>query len=184
MSYSLDTPTITYRIDADDRLVSVNDAFLSFARKNAGEELTLEALLHQPLWKYIADEESRLLYRFILGRVRSGQPIALQLRCDSPVCRREIELEMCRLPPNQVHFDSRTLDEQARAYVALLDSTVPRTFSVISICSWCKKVQVPGHGWFEAEDATELLQLVDVAEQPRLAHIVCFDCYRKVLTYR
>lgn len=178
-----DPRTISYTIDSDDRLVAVNDDFESFAHENDGSTLSTDSLLHQPLWHFIQDEETRMLYRFILGRVRSGQPITLHMRCDSPLCRRTIELQIGRQAGSQVQFDSHIVRQEARSYVALLDSQVPRTGSILSICSWCKKVQVPGHGWFEAEEAIALLHLEAEPDLPNLAHIVCFECYREVLSY-
>jgi hypothetical protein len=42
----------------------------------------------------------------------------------------------------------------------------------VSVCSWCKKVYVPGEGWFEVEDAIERLHLLDNAPPPQVANYV------------
>jgi hypothetical protein len=39
----------------------VNDAWLSFARENAAPGLTAQAVLDQPLWRFIADPETTYL---------------------------------------------------------------------------------------------------------------------------
>lgn len=184
MTLDADNRIFCYQVDNQDRIVAWNDAFLSFAQENNGASLSSDALLDQPLWKFISDQETRLLYKVILGRVREGRSMVLQLRCDSPSCRRHVELRIRRLPDNQVKFESHIVRQELRDYVALLDTSVQREPSVISICSWCKKVQVPGRGWFEVEDALPLLNLKDATELPQLTHIVCFDCYRKIVNKR
>jgi hypothetical protein len=184
MTSDADDRTFSYQIDGQDRIVAWNDAFLSFADENNGSALSSKALLDQPLWKFISDQETRLLYKVILRRVRDGKPMQLNLRCDSPSCRRHIKLHIEQLPNHQVRFESQIVRQESRDYVALLDTSIQREPSIVSVCSWCKKVQVPGRGWFEVEDALDLLNLRDVATLPQIAHIVCFDCYRNIVNKR
>ncbi|MBK9714919.1 MAG: hypothetical protein IPO81_27030 [Kouleothrix sp.] len=181
MSSSTDTRIFRYQIDALDRLVTVNSAFLAFAQENAGASLSEPSLLGRQIWDFIGDDETRLLYQLILGRVRGGRAMVVQLRCDSPAARRRIELHIDRLATGWVQFTSQIVEQHERDYMALLDESVPRTRSVISICSWCKRVQVPGRGWFEVEDALDLLKIVDAIDLPSLSNVVCYDCHHAIL---
>jgi hypothetical protein len=135
----------------------------------------------RPIWRFIDDPETRHLYRLIFNRVRSGKTIDVCMRCDSPTARRKVELRIMPLPDRGVAFESRITREEGRDYVALLDMTRERSPLIVSICSWCKKVQVPGQGWFEVEEALPRLDLTSEAHLPQLANIVCYDCYHKVV---
>lgn len=173
--------TFAYRIDDHDRIIFFNDEWLAFARENDGAHLTPAHVWSRPLWKFISDPETRHLYRLILSRVRRGKAITVHMRCDSPTARRVIELQIAPLPDGSVDFNSRITHEEAREYVALLDVKQERSADIVSVCSWCKRVHVPGEGWFEVEEAIELLRLPECAPPPQLVNMICYECYRSVI---
>jgi hypothetical protein len=173
--------TFSYSIDDHDRIVACNDDWFAFARENEGAQLTRATTRNRPIWNFIDDPETRHLYRLIFSRVRSGKTIHVYMRCDSPTARRKVELRIAPLPDRGVSFESQITHEEPRDYVALLDVTRERAADILSICSWCKKVQVPGQGWFEVEEALARLELTDESHLPQLANIVCYDCYRQIV---
>ncbi|MGQ9827908.1 MAG: hypothetical protein ACUVSY_04460 [Roseiflexus sp.] len=173
--------TFAYRIDNHDRITFFNEEWLEFARENDGADLTPTNVWSRPIWKFISDPETRHLYRLILSRVRSGKTITVHMRCDSPTARRIVELQIAPLPDGSITFDSRITHEEARAYAALLDARCEHSSDVVSMCSWCKKVYVPGEGWFEVEEAVQRLHLPDDTPPPQVANMVCYDCYREVV---
>lgn len=181
MNLLLPARVFSYRIDQHDRIVSCNDDWFAFARENDGSHLTQATVCSRSIWGFISDPETRRLYQLILSRVRSGQTIAVRMRCDSPTARRAITLRMTPLPDGGVEFNSCIKHEEERSYVALLDTTRERSFDMVSICSWCKKVQVPGEGWFEVEEALTRLGLTSETHLPQLVNVVCYDCYRDII---
>ena len=47
----------------------------------------------------------------------------------------------------------------------------------MKICSWCKKIYIPGRGWGEIEAAIEPLDLFGHHSMPRMTHTICDSCY-------
>lgn len=182
MSSFPDPRTFAYDIDEHDRIINCNHEWFAFARENQGAQLTPAATRNRPIWNYIDDLETRHLYRLILSRVRSGKTINVCMRCDSPTARRQIELQIAPLPDRGVAFTSQITHQEPREYVALLDVTLERAPDIVSICSWCKKVHVPGQGWFEVEEALNRLGLDDKTHLPQLANMVCYECYQRIVS--
>jgi hypothetical protein len=174
-----DDRNFRYHVDTDDRIVFYTEGWYTFARENGGGELARDEALRQSLWRFISGEETRHLYRLILSRVRAGKRVVVPVRCDSPNQRRHLELRIESLAPVVV-FESAIMREEPRAYVSLLDATRDRSIDVVSICSWCKRVQVPGSGWHEVEEAVDLLGLSE-ALPPQLVHLCCYECYRRII---
>lgn len=166
-----------YRLDPLDRIVHVNRAWLSFAARNESEALTPEAVLNRPLWDFIADGETRQVYRMILTRVRSsGKEVRIPFRCDSPGLRRFMEMEIAPLAEGAVEFRCKLLRAERRLPVALLDPAVDRSSEFLQICGWCKRINLDGE-WVETEEAVKRLDLFGAEKLPRLTHGICPDCH-------
>jgi hypothetical protein len=177
-----ENPVISWMIDRGDRIVQVNDAWLAFARENAAPELTREAVVNRTLWFFIAGLNTISLYQLILGKVRSHQlQLSYPFRCDSPDCRRFLEMEISPLPEEGIHFRSEVLRLEYRQPVRVLDAeVVERSNQFLKICSWCKKIYAQGK-WVEIEEALDLLNLFSEVEQPQLTHGICEACGDLVL---
>ena len=65
-------PDVVYVLDESDAIATVNDSWTAFARANGGEALLPPAIIGRSVWDYIADPTTRLLYRRIFERVRTG----------------------------------------------------------------------------------------------------------------
>lgn len=181
MNPSPDQRVFSYRIDDHDRIIDCSEEWFAFARENNSAQLTRASTRNRPIWKFIDDLETRHLYRLILSRVRGGKTIHVCMRCDSPTARRKVQLQIAPLPDRGVAFESQITHEEPREYVALLDVTRERSPDIVSICSWCKKVQVPGRGWFEVEEALKQLGLSSEEHLPQLANMVCYECYQHII---
>jgi hypothetical protein len=166
---------VVYRVDADDRICFVNDAWLDFADANAGPS-GAEGLLGSPILSHISDAETRHIYRLLLDRARAAaRPVRFRYRCDSPELRRLLEMHIRALPGGQVEFCSRVLRLEPRAPVRLLDPAVRRRRGdPLQICSWCKAVLVQT-AWLEVEAAMQRLGASD-ADLPPLSHGICPAC--------
>jgi hypothetical protein len=173
--------SINYIIDASDRLISVNDAWLSFTCNNDGGLLTREAVLNQSLWDFIVNEEAVNLYIIILEKVRAGKVIRFKFRCDSPQSRRFMEMEISLLGNAFVQFKSQVMREESREVVNLLDVKASRTQEFLTICSWCNRLKTLDERWIEIEEIIVERELFYKDEVPKLTHGICIDCYENVV---
>jgi len=177
MEKPLDQRSFIWTIDAADRIIHVNDAWLAFAVENAAPQLTASVVLGRPIWHYIQGQEASYLYRQIFRRVRAGKsPITCPFRCDAPICRRFMEMELVLLPTYGIQFTAHILREEWRDPVELLDASRDRTREFVKVCSWCKKIYIPGRGWGEIEAAIGPLDLFAHQSIPRITHTICDPC--------
>jgi hypothetical protein len=108
--------------------LSVNSDWLSFARENEAADLCAEAVVGQPLFRFVTDQKTRHLYRMIIDRVRSARrAIRVSFRFDGPRVRRFMELEISRKAGGQVQFEGRIVREENREAVPLFDTSVDPT---------------------------------------------------------
>ncbi len=166
-----------YSIDRDDAIASVDDAWLEFARANRAPELTRDFVVGQPLWRFIAGDETQLLYRDLFQQVRTrSKAIELPFRCDSPDRFRFMQLTIAPGPDDSIQLRGVLVREQERPALSILDRAFPRTRTTLPICSLCKKIYVFEARWVELEDAIRQLELFDSRSLPALRHSVCDAC--------
>jgi hypothetical protein len=177
MEKPLDHRSFIWIIDAADKLVHVNDAWLTFAGENTAPPLTASSVLNQPIWRFIQGQETNYIYKQIFGRVRAGKsPVKFPFRCDSADRRRFMEMQLALLPGNAIRFMAQILREEWRQPIDLLDASRDRTGEFLKICSWCKKIHIPGRSWGEIEAAIEALDLFGHHSMPRMTHTICDVC--------
>jgi hypothetical protein len=177
MEKPLDHRSFIWIIDAADKIVHVNDDWLAFAQENSAVQLTASVVLDQHIWRFIQGKETSYLYRQIFRRVRAGlSPVKFPFRCDSPDCRRFMEMELSLLTCDAIQFTAHMLREEWRDPVELLDASRDRTQEFLKICSWCKKINIPGLGWGEIEAAIAALDLFGHHTMPRMTHTICDSC--------
>ncbi|MEO6002250.1 MAG: hypothetical protein ABIZ04_09220 [Opitutus sp.] len=172
--------SITFSVDADDRLIAMNDEWTNFAVANDGAALTPDRMVGQVLWTQIADEPTRAIYRLILERVREGHPVTFRYRCDSPRHRRTFLMAVKVAEARRVDFTSTLLTEETRPPVALLERNQARDDRHVPICSWCQNVDVGNNTWVSVEEAVNTL-LVESAF-PVLTHGICPPCAEQLVS--
>lgn len=166
-----------YRVDPEDSIVFANANWYDFACENGEAALIPGVVVGSPLWSFICNSETRHLYEILLKKIRNtGRSVKVPYRCDSPDCRRFMELRIARLANQEVEFRSRILRLELRVPVRLLEGNVERTEELLIMCSWCKKVAVPDKGWVEVEEAVNVLRLFDKPRLPRISHGICDPC--------
>lgn len=170
---------IHYRVNDRDEIVFVNEAWDTFASANSGEHLTALQVLGRPLWGFITDGTTRVLYQDILARVRSGRSLQFVLRCDSPECRRLLEMQVSHGRDDVTDFRIRTLSREARQPQLLFASDRPHSEELLRVCGWCKKVDTGGC-WVEVEEAVSSLRLFERPRLPGVTHGICEDCYSRM----
>ena len=168
--------TIVYRIDAEDRLVHVNEAWCDFARNNDGAAVTPANVLGTSLWQHITEPTVHDIYVRLVKRARGGHPTAFDYRCDAPGWRREYRMTIAGQPDGSVEFASRLLSQTPRPVIRLLDAQQPRDRRLVRVCSWCHCISAGGDRWLQLEAGVNELKLMAGDTLPRLTHGICPAC--------
>ena len=116
-----------------------------------------------------------------MAKVRNQKlPLIIPFRCDSPDCRRFLEMEISCLRGDDIQFQSRVLRQEFRPAVGVLEASGRKSDQFLRICSWCKKIWVPTGQWEEIEEAVKSLDLFASDQLPQLTHGICDSCYELV----
>jgi hypothetical protein len=138
----------TYRVNADDRIVSVNSDWLSFARENQASHLSVKTVVGRPLSQFVTCKEMQHLYDTIIDMVRRARrTIVIPFRCDGPTVRRFMELAISSCTDGDVQFTGRLIREEPREAVSFVDSTVDRTTSSLLCAAGANVLKRQGAGW-------------------------------------
>ena len=166
---------IIYRLNPADILCFANKEYDEFASANDGQLASSIAVLQRSLWDFITEPTTQQLYREIVRCVRMGASARFDFRCDSPGCRRTLEMNVAREENGGVEFRTRTLSEELRPSQILLESRPAISDELLRVCSWCNAVNVR-HAWVEVEEAVKLLRLFERSRMPHLTHGICGPC--------
>jgi hypothetical protein len=168
---------ISYRIDSDDNIVFVNDAWSRTAAENGASELSDEKVLDKNLWDFISDSTTEHLYREIVDWVRLGNKIKFVIRCDAPATKVLLQMKIELKKNAEVGFDCYPISITERKPQKMLYRSTARSEKVLLLCSWCSRVEIGKDDWREVEDALEALQLFRDETMPLLSHGMCKECF-------
>ncbi len=180
MFYMETSSIITYRVNAQDEIYYVSSSYDEFALENDGAAFLSNNILHRPLWEFVTDATIKLLYGDMMQRVRRGHEMRFPFRCDSPTCRRLLEMNMIRLGNRAIEFQVRTLLLEPQPMQKLWAADAPRSKKLLRVCSWCKKIDVNG-AWKELEEAVRGVHLFEGPKLPMVTHGICEPCLEKVM---
>lgn len=169
-------PPLVYVIDGQDRIVALNEAYVADAGgavDEAGQgDAVRDALLGQVLWQVLPGVAE--WYGPLVGRVRDDQrEICFPFRCDTPDLRRLMRMRISPDPMGAVAFESALVAVQSRPRVAIFDAPVAGADAIVTMCSWCKRVEA-GATWVEVEEALE--RLGEALWLPSVSHGICPRC--------
>jgi hypothetical protein len=167
---------IVYRIDTNDDIVSVNDAWRSFAHAN-GAPTVADEIVGSSIWECIDGPETVLLWRDLIARVRQGATLSIPYRCDAPGRRRCLRMHLERLHDGSVEFASTLAYAEDRDPVELLAAHY-ELGEPIRCCSWCRRADAGG--FVEVEEAIVRLGLLE-QESRQITHVICDECAAVVL---
>lgn len=175
--------TVIYRIDGEDRIFYVNEAWGTFARENQGEAVAGIAVVGgRLLWDFVADLQTVHIFKLMLDKVRGKQcTLQIPIFCDSPETVRELSLELSPLANGSVEFRSRTISIRKRPPVLLLDPKAERSDDFICICSYCKKIRLAEDNWTDIDEALRTLDFFRKEPLPGLSHGVCPSCLAQAI---
>lgn len=180
---------MAYAVDATDHLIAVDASWDRFAVANGGATIIGPRILGRPLWDFITDAVTIDLYRSIMARARAGRSFAFPFRCDSPECRRHLEMQVSARGNDELHFRTRVVRLEAREALpdASLDAS-PEAAPVAAAdlpamlrsCSWCKRVFVAGT-WIDVEEAAARHGVLDQHPSLVVTHGICESCHASML---
>lgn len=171
---------IVYRVNGQDEIVSVNEEWDRFAAANDGEMAKSSRVLLRPLWDFIVGPTTQALYRQAMKQARTGQTLRFTFRCDSPTCRRLLEMRVAGLGEGSVEFSTRTISLENRLPPVFPEPGVTRPRGFLRVCSWCAKV-FAGGSWVEVEEGIARLQLLERSIEPLATHGICERCNQEML---
>jgi hypothetical protein len=170
----------TYEVNDALIVIGADEAFGRFATENGAPELAPPTCLGRSLLACIADRTTAHICRRLFERVRiRGTPVTFPIRCDSPALRRYLRITIARRPGS--FLVRSTVDRtEARAPQELLD--VPRNDdgTLLTMCGWCKRIDVHG-AWWEVEDAVNELGLFGRSVLPAITHGMCQQCHDQII---
>jgi hypothetical protein len=170
-----------YTIDALDRLVEVNRAFVDSSARAIGDA-DARSLIGRSIWDFVAGTVPRQLWEVLYDRVRAvGAPVFIPLRADTANQRRVIDLELHPIGDRSIRHVRECVAVESRAAVALLDPNYPRDGRSLRRCAWCARVQVRLGAWQEIEEAQATLGIEAAETLPTLREGVCAACKQSVL---
>lgn len=170
-----------YELDADLRIVGVDDRWSEFAAANQAPRLVVPPWpLGESALSCVSDATSVLLYQRLFERVlHTARPISFPIRCDAPGRRRYLTLTISPRTPAGLRIETVLTRTEERPAVALLDPERPVGVDALRMCGWCKSVDVAGR-WREVEDALVEMRLFERELLPRVTHGICEPCYGRV----
>lgn len=175
-------PDVVYEIDDNDIIAKVNEAWSTFAIENSGTLLLPPGIIGRSLWDFICDPTTRIVYSQLFSRVRSGAGAStFDFRCDSPVLKRFLQMEVAASGKGTLTFTVRTLRLEPRQSALILDPGAARSTDLVLVCSWCKRVSDGEGSWAEIEKAQALNVVFAEELPPQISHGMCDDCYTTMM---
>lgn len=166
-----------WSIDRSDVITYVGGAWDAFAIANDARSLCGSHVLGAQLFDFIADEETRLIYRLLIERVRStNATVPVLIRCDSPELERRMRVEIVPGYAGSIEFRSVLLRVEIRPRLRVLDLHETRSRAELASCSFCMRVELPSHEWLDAESVVARTDLLRGSDSPRLIHGICPEC--------
>ena len=169
-----------FSIDALDRLVAVNGAFVESLAPT--HEVGRSSLIGRSLWEFMPSGLARSLWQVLHHRVRTiGAPLFFPVRTDSMCERMLIDVELHALGNDDIRHVHRPMWRESRPAIALLDPSHPRDDRAHRRCVWCARLQVEMGLWLEVEAAQDALGLASSETLPIVKDGVCSACKQAVL---
>jgi len=181
MNLSAD-PRPVHTLDASNRIVAVNSAWLEFMRSMVMTDLSHDQVLGRPVWDFVRGSQVRQMWEVLFERVRAvGAPVFVPMRADTPSLRRVLDVELHPLTERSIRQVFECVWTEERPAMVLLDASYPRNENSLLCCHWCNRIQVRLGTWEEIEDAQLSLRIEAAQALPALTQSVCGGCKQSLL---
>jgi len=160
---------VEYWLDSGNRIIRVNDEWDAFALQNDAEFLLRDQVLGRPLVDFIHDPATREFVLMLVDRSRANGSFGpYRYRCDSPGCRRYLEMEIELLSDETVRVAHRIRKVKLEATERRMRAE--SSTRAMPRCSQCNRVAVAGI-W---QDPFDVPTLGD--GETLVVYCVCDDC--------
>ena len=88
-----------------------------------------------------------------------------------------MEMEMTPFANEAVQFTSKIVLAEKRPFRWLLNNDSLHSDEMISVCGWCKKVNVQKETWWDVEVAVTIMGIFDTGNIPNISHGICEECF-------
>lgn len=140
-----------YRLDGDNRIISVSADWDDFALENDGGDVLSDAVTGRSLFDYITGDAARMWMSALLGLVRvGGAELERPYRCDSPGLRRFMSMKIIPEGNGVLRLEHTVLRVERRTEELFFLSTGGSGPGILRRCSACGRVQSNG-AWVEAD---------------------------------
>lgn len=95
-----------HRIDANDHITFSDNAF-GVQAEQAGVPNLPTDVMGRSIFLFMAGEDTRTWYHWLLDAVRQSREIRFPFRCDTPLVRRDLEMVMRPLDRDGIEFECR-----------------------------------------------------------------------------
>lgn len=168
------------RIDADDRIVSVNHGWELFADSNGAPELFAEGVVGRSMWELIGDDAVKELFTALHETVRrQGRSIEFRYRCDAPEFRRFMQMRIDPLDGGHLQITHEITEEQPLPTPLYFTERRVQSPRQVLRCSVCNALNV-GDGWKTVEEAIEAGLRSDEDRPIQVLYRVCDSCISRV----
>ena len=168
--------SVIYRINSRDEIIFVNDIWDQFAVLNKSFSVIGSKILGRPIWEFMSDLTTHNIYLEMVKKARRGEPVRFKFRCDSPDMRRLLEMQITLVENEQIQFESKTIMAEMRSFQRFFSIDTPRSEQMISVCSWCNRLNNGKDFWWEVEDAINILGIFEKDKLPNISYRTCDEC--------
>ena len=176
-----DEGTISYFVDANNRIVNVVGPWDEFALQNGGPGACAQAIIGKPLDQFIAGDVSRMFVSTMLMSARTlNRTVCRPYRCDAGHLKRFMEMTIIPQDDGILEVRHRMMYSEPmrnHQFVPLQRSAAigeART----KRCSMCNKIHASGE-WLEIEDALQAGTLTVERTQGPWIFGVCPTCLQR-----
>lgn len=135
---------LSYRLDAEDRVVALGGAWNRMSWENGGPDDASSNVLDHSLWRFISDPAMSGFLRQVFQLSRdTGQAATLDYRCDAPGLLRYYRMIVTPKPDGILVVDHEPLVEA----LACTSIRLPPGESAVRICGQCNRVALKGWHW-------------------------------------
>jgi hypothetical protein len=152
------------RLDAFDKVVFANEAWLELAREMWRSSLSEAGVLGRSFSDLAPDPELGPAYRLVFRKTReTGRPARIPLRFEASTRCWHVDVHVQLLANGEL---------ECRYYSLLVE--VPGT-DLVTQCTWCRRRRLPEGRWVSASDMLERIDLF-LGNAPRVTHGICPSC--------
>lgn len=167
---------VQYWVDAQCKIVRVNWDWEEFAQSNDTHTLSASQVLGRELGEFICDDTTRMLVYALVASARDLQrPVQRPYRCDSPDCKRFMEMKIVPEPNGLVRLDHKIVKTEPMAARARFQLAPGNTSTVIPHrCSMCNRLRFEDE-WLEVDLALAYGLIAD-HQTTRVVYTICPMC--------